>query len=63
MTAAGLFSRQPVRRQLYSSARKRREDLKAVEALLAAVAVSRPPLRLALHHNGSQLINKVLAAS
>ncbi|XP_043234723.1 uncharacterized protein LOC122388034 isoform X1 [Amphibalanus amphitrite] len=58
VTASSLFSRQPVRRQLYGSARKRKEDLRAVEALLSAIAVSRPALRLALHHNGCQLINK-----
>lgn len=46
-----LFQNLPVRRHYYSSAKKRKEELRKVQDLLMAYAIIKPELRLMLVHN------------
>uniref|UniRef100_A0A3B4AEE6 PMS1 homolog 1, mismatch repair system component n=1 Tax=Periophthalmus magnuspinnatus TaxID=409849 RepID=A0A3B4AEE6_9GOBI len=46
-----LFRNLPVRRQLYSSSKKCREELRRIQEVLTAFAIVKPELRIALYHN------------
>ncbi|XP_029967537.1 PMS1 protein homolog 1 [Salarias fasciatus] len=51
VSVAKLFKNLPVRRQYYSSVKKRKEELRKVQELLVAYAIVKPHLRLLLLHN------------
>lgn len=57
-----LFQNLPVRRHYYSSAKKRKEELRKVQDLLMAYAVIKPELRLMLVHNKVVVWQKARAA-
>lgn len=67
MSVTKLFQNLPVRRHYYSSAKKRKEELKKVQDLLMAYAVIKPELRLMLVHNkvsasGFQPVHRVVSS-
>uniref|UniRef100_A0A3B4ADC4 PMS1 homolog 1, mismatch repair system component n=1 Tax=Periophthalmus magnuspinnatus TaxID=409849 RepID=A0A3B4ADC4_9GOBI len=54
-----LFRNLPVRRQLYSSSKKCREELRRIQEVLTAFAIVKPELRIALYHNKGEAVRLV----
>jgi DNA mismatch repair ATPase MutL len=46
VTASCLFSRMPVRRAIYDKISRKREELKKIETVCAAIALARPNVRI-----------------
>lgn len=59
VSAANLFSCVPVRRQLYKSNRRCREELRAIEDQLFAFALAAPKVRFQLSHNKQTVWQKM----
>lgn len=51
MIATNLFKHVPVRRQLYSTSKKKKEEVKKVQDLLMAYGLIKPQARLTLRNN------------
>ncbi|XP_064614519.1 PMS1 protein homolog 1-like [Liolophura sinensis] len=49
--AANLFKNLPVRKQFYSTVKKKKDELKRVEDLVMSYGVIRPDVRISLRHN------------
>ncbi|XP_027878280.1 PMS1 protein homolog 1 isoform X2 [Xiphophorus couchianus] len=62
VSVAKLFGKLPVRRQFFSSVRKRKEEVRKVQDLLMAFAIIKPELRLTLAHNKVVVWQKARAA-
>ncbi|XP_014877637.1 PMS1 protein homolog 1 isoform X1 [Poecilia latipinna] len=62
VSVAKLFGKLPVRRQFFSSVRKRKEEVRKVQDLLMAFAIIKPELRLTLVHNKVVVWQKARAA-
>ncbi|XP_038044758.1 PMS1 protein homolog 1-like [Patiria miniata] len=63
VTAMHLFKNVPVRKQYYTNAKRRRDELKKVEELVMSYGVIRPAVRFALSHNKSSLWQKCKVAN
>ena len=62
ISATKLFSRVPVRRQLYKAPRRCREELRAIEEQLLAFALAAPGVRFQLTHNKQTVWQKTASA-
>ena len=58
VTATQIFKSVPVRKQYYSSIKRRRDELKKVEELLRSFGAICPNVRLSLYHNKSNIWQK-----
>ncbi|CAL4086508.1 unnamed protein product [Meganyctiphanes norvegica] len=58
IVVTNLFKHIPVRRQYYSSNKRRKEELKNLEDLLYGLSLAAPHMHLTLHHDKSVVIQK-----
>jgi len=56
--ATNLFKNVPVRRQIYSTVKKKKEELKKIEDLLMAYGLIKPSARLTLQNNKDMVWQK-----
>ena len=63
MVVQHLFQNVPVRKQYYSNAKRRRDELKKVEDLVMSFGAIRPDVRFSLRHNKSPVWQKCKAAN
>uniref|UniRef100_UPI00358FD67D PMS1 protein homolog 1 isoform X1 n=1 Tax=Myxine glutinosa TaxID=7769 RepID=UPI00358FD67D len=62
VTVTKLFKNLPVRKQLYSGAKKCKDELRRLEELLIAYGVMKPGVRLSLTHNKMMVWQKAAAS-
>ncbi|XP_015261065.1 PREDICTED: PMS1 protein homolog 1 [Gekko japonicus] len=58
VTVLKLFKNHPVRKQFYSTDKKRKEEIKKIQNLLMAYSIVKPELRLTLTHNKAVIWQK-----
>ena len=63
IVSENLFKNLPVRKQLYSSSKRGKEELKKIQDLLIAYGLILPELRITLKHNQSVIWRKVKNSS